>query len=69
MTDRVRELVVILDREVREDDLDDIITAMGMIRCVAKVKLGKPVSHERYYAVEQAKRELRAKLFAVLEDK
>ena len=39
MTDRVRHLTVILDREFRDDDVEQIVDAIRMIRHVDDVKL------------------------------
>jgi hypothetical protein len=37
MTDRYFSLLVALERDIREDDCEDIINAIGMIRGVLKV--------------------------------
>lgn len=42
MTDRVRHLTVILDKDVRVDDAQEIIQALKMNRFVADVVLGPP---------------------------
>ena len=39
MTDRIHALTVVLDRDIRDDDLEPIITAIRMIRHVADVQL------------------------------
>ena len=38
MTDRIRHLTVVLDRDYRDDDLKDIISAIKHLRPVASVK-------------------------------
>lgn len=38
MTDRIRHLTVVLDRDYRDDDLEEIISAIKHIRPVASVK-------------------------------
>lgn len=37
MTDRYMALTVVLEKEIREDDAESLIIAIGMIRGVAKV--------------------------------
>jgi hypothetical protein len=65
MTDRINAYTVVLDRDVREDDAEDIATALRMVRGVLSVtpnvaKLGD------YIAIERAKNTLRERLFAVV---
>ena len=38
MTDRVAAFVVTLDSDIREDDVEEILTALRMVRFVASVK-------------------------------
>ena len=38
MTDRIRKLTVVLDKDYRDDDAEEIISAIGMIKCVAGVE-------------------------------
>lgn len=44
MTDRIGTLTVVLDRDIREDDLEQTIAAIMQIRRVAYVKHGEPAS-------------------------
>ena len=38
MTDRIRHLTVILDRDMRDDDVECVLTALRMTRFVASVE-------------------------------
>jgi hypothetical protein len=42
MTDRIRSFTVVLDQEYREDDVDGIRQALGMVKGVLRVIKGKP---------------------------
>lgn len=53
MTDRVRSLTVILDREMRDDDAEDIAKLLRSVRHVQDVKLG-PVVDVNVYGAKQA---------------
>jgi hypothetical protein len=66
MTDRIRTLTVILEKDTREDDLADLRTAIGQIRGVASTHLGQPVDISDIIARESAKRELGQKILAVV---
>lgn len=44
MTDRVRTLVVVLAEDMRTDDVERIVNAISMVKGVADVKLGAPVT-------------------------
>lgn len=39
MTDRIRTVIVVLDRDYREDDAEPIVKAIRMIKGVASVEL------------------------------
>jgi hypothetical protein len=39
MTDRVNALTVVLDRDMRDDDVQCVVDAIRMIKCVANVSL------------------------------
>ena len=39
MTDRIRKLTVVLDRDFRSDDVQQIIDAIGMTKGVSEVKM------------------------------
>ncbi len=44
MTDRVRYLIVELDRDLRTDDVQDVIEAINMIKMVRRTDLGDPLN-------------------------
>ena len=67
MTDRVTTLVVTLDRQYRDDDVQCIVDALEMVKCVLKVD--KVVSNYDYHAARtQVRAELSAKLLKVLSE-
>ena len=37
MTDRIKGFIVTLDKDIREDDIDEIVTALKMVKRVADV--------------------------------
>lgn len=65
MTDRHSGYVVVLDKDIREDDAEAVITALKMIKGVVGVK---PVISGIELEIAQARvdREWRAKLYALL---
>lgn len=65
MTDRIRRLTVILDRDYREDDVQRIIDAISMVRGVALTESHVNVVDD-YVARKVVKQELLEKLQAVL---
>lgn len=67
MTDRIRSLTVILDHDIREDDVAVIVQAVKQIRHVDSVKLGT-LDNSEIFARIRIKRELIDKLYGVLED-
>jgi len=68
MTDRHRGYIVTLEKDIREDDAEDTITALRSIRGVASVQ---PVvaDHGAIMAYEQARMDLVNKLWEVLKPK
>jgi hypothetical protein len=66
MSDRFFQLVVVLERDTRDDDAQPIIDAIKLIKGVAQVR-GIVGTSEDYAAREQAKWELRAALWKALE--
>lgn len=68
MTDRVRTLIVVLDRDYRDDDVQSIVDAIGMIKGVAGVESEVATCQEQM-AREIAKDELRSELLADLAEK
>ncbi len=67
MTDRVRHLTVILDRDIREDDVQPVMAAVSMIQGVANVAAGK-LGVGDYLARETARLELRRKIYDALDE-
>jgi len=65
MTDRFNSLTVVLAKDVREDDAEDIMKAIGMIKGVISVK-GRVVAAADYIAQQRVRQELSEKLWAVL---
>ena len=65
MTNRVESLTVVLDKDYRDDDVQEIAQAILMIKGVVKVHLGEPVDH---LARDRARRELVSKLRDVLRE-
>lgn len=65
MTDRICALTVTLEREMREDDIEDLVSAIRLLRGVNQVT--EHVADPEYYsAVEHAKLELRREIFEAL---
>lgn len=44
MTDRVRYLIVELDHDMRDDDAQNVINAIEMVKCVRRAELGNPLT-------------------------
>lgn len=65
MTDRHAGYIVVLEKDIREDDAEDIITAIGMIRGVLKCKpmVADPMN---YIAEQRARHELHMKWLEVV---
>lgn len=66
MTDRVRSITVILDRDTRDDDAQVLVDAISLMRGVSLVKLGKVVGFDDLMAREAAGREIREQILAIL---
>jgi energy-converting hydrogenase Eha subunit E len=66
MTDRVAAFIVVLDDDIRTDDVKDVITALGMIKGVARVA---PVVSDinLHIATVRARNELVSKVLKVFE--
>lgn len=65
MTDRVNGLYVILEEDIREDDIEVLISAIKLFKKVAAVK--KNIStFEASVAEVRAKQELTNKMFEIL---
>ena len=65
MTDRLCGFIVVLDKDLREDDAQEVLNALRMIKHVISVE---PVGsdHVTHIARERALLDLRKKLIAVL---
>lgn len=67
MTDRYNAFIVVLEKEIREDDAEKTIDAIKQIKGVSTVT-GHVSSMIDAIAATKAKRELSDKLWKVLED-
>lgn len=65
MTDRVKGLTVVLDRDIRIDDIEVIVSAIRLLRGVASVDT-VITTHEDYFARERVRSELVGKLYDAL---
>lgn len=67
MTDRIKGLTVVLDRDIRDDDVEQIVAAIMMVRGV--IKVGKNVAdHNDYINRERIRSEMAQKLYNALKD-
>lgn len=62
MTDRVRSLTVVLDRDTRTDDVQIVVNAISMIKGVHLVTLGVPVKYDDFMARAAVAAEMRGSL-------
>ena len=67
MSDRYNSLTVVLDREIRDDQAQEIINAIKQIKNVIEVS-GNISDYDQYSAKVQARWELRKILWKALED-
>ena len=65
MTDRIQHLTVILSDDFRDDDVEHIVNAIKMIKCVRKVELGAPVDCCDHMARQRVYWEMREKLLEI----
>ena len=65
MTDRIHALTVALDRDIREDDIESLVTVIKHLRYVAGVT-AHPVDFQTYAARSIADSEWRKKLLDLL---
>jgi hypothetical protein len=65
MTDRIHSFTVVLDENIRDDDVQPVIDAIKMIKHVLSVT-SHVADAEAYMAESRAKMELRQKLWDVL---
>ena len=66
MTDRVDSLVVVLDRDMRDDDVEHLMKAIRMLRFVADVS-HRVVDQDAYVAREWVRSQLRERLYTALD--
>lgn len=66
MTDRVHALTVVLDRDIRIDDLEPLVTAISLLRGVASVTSTVTTSSD-FIARERVRIEMRTRMFDALE--
>jgi hypothetical protein len=67
VTDRIRHITVTLDRDYRDDDAADILTALGLVRGVSKVEPGI-VKLDQLLARAAVEGEIRLSLHEAVED-
>lgn len=65
MTDRFHSLTVVLEEDLREDDAQVLIAAIGQLRGVIRIT-GQLVDPATYMAEQRAKYELRRKVLELL---
>jgi hypothetical protein len=68
MTDRINAFIVILDRDIRDDDAEDTITALKQIKGVISVK-PRVKSMGDVIAEDRVRMELTERLWRVLHPK
>ena len=66
MTDRHRSVTVLLDSDMRSDDLESVLSAIRRIRGVESVEPGPVVDIMMYLATESARASLRRQLLEIL---
>lgn len=65
MTDRIHSLVIVLEHDMRDDDVEPLIMAIKQLRGVISVS-SEVADMASHMAEERAKRELGQKLMAVI---
>lgn len=65
MTDRIHALTVVLERDIRDDDIQPVIEAIKMVRCVADVK-PHVADHVLYTAESRAHQEFAELMYKLL---
>ncbi len=66
MTDRIRTLTVVLDRDYREDDVAPLIEVIRYVKGVADVHKGDAITIQNHLDREIAARELKTQIIALL---
>jgi hypothetical protein len=67
MTDQYNALIVVLEKDIREDDAEDLIKALGKFKGVIKVK-GNITDIESFAAEERARHNIWDKIFNVFKE-
>lgn len=67
MTDRVNSFLVVLDRDMRDDDAEAVLTALRMVKHVIAVT-PNVATFSDVVAASRARREIEARLLAALQD-
>ena len=67
MTDRIKGLTVVFDKEYRDDDAESIINAIKMVKGVGDVQ-SHVADMDHYMAVSRARMELGSKIIDVIRE-
>jgi hypothetical protein len=67
MTDRVQSLTVFLEGDFRDDDVQILVDAISLMRGVARVDLGEPLTANDYMARQRVGYELRSKVVEAID--
>lgn len=68
MTTRYMGFVVTLSENIREDDAEDVIRALSMVKGVQSVKPVESSNHSDFIATQRAKTAMREKLFDIIQE-
>lgn len=68
MTDRIANLTVVLVHDMRDDDVQEVVKALKMVRGVGRVIVGEPRDLSDYVAQARAKDALQEKMRRLLAD-
>ena len=66
MTDTIRMLMVVLDRDTRTDDVEELVKAIKMLRGVADVTLGTPNDPDAFLARKVEHRNIAERIYRAL---
>lgn len=66
MTDRIQALTVILDHDMRDDDVQELITAIKCMRHVGNVVTTNPVDIDTIVARTRIYTDIRAKIIGAI---
>ena len=67
MTDRIKGFTVVLDRDMRDDDVEAVADAIRMIKRVATVT-PHIVTHEDYMVRERLRHDLKMKMYKLVDE-